>query len=491
MFETAELGRKVDKKTFAQEEPKLHTALLEAQRALRDANVPLLVIVSGVEGAGKGEVVNLLNEWLDARGVRTEAFWEETDEERERPRYWRFWRVMPPRGTVGIMFGSWYTEPIVRHALGETDTDAFERELTRIVEFEQLLIDDGALVVKFWFHLSEKDQQKRLSKQLGVEVASPQLRKYSKHYRHFAGASERAIRVTDTGPSPWYVIEATDRRYRDLTVGRTLLLAMERRLEARPDPHEPAGTRPPPPPLSAESARTVLDTVDLGRTISSKSYEKQLTRHQTRLRHLAWKAKAQKRSSVLVFEGWDAAGKGGAIRRITRAVDARLFRVIPVSAPTDEERAQHYLWRFWRHVPRAGYMTLYDRSWYGRVLVERVEGLLREDEWLRAYQEINDFEEQLFEHGALVMKFWIHIGAEEQLARFQEREQTAWKKHKITAEDWRNRSSWTAYESAIDDMVSRTNTSSAPWTLIAGNDKRAARVDVLKAVCERLEGELD
>ena len=489
MFETVELGRKVDKKTFAEEEPKLHTALLEAQRGLRDARVPVIVIVSGVEGAGKGEVVNLLNKWLDARGVQTHAFWEDSDEERERPRYWRFWRALPPRGTVAVMFGSWYTQPIVAHAYRQLDGDAYEHELNRIVEFEQLLIDDGALVVKFWFHLSQKDQQKRLEEELGEKVASPQLKKYAKRYKRFAATSERAIRVTDTGPSPWFVVEAADRRYRDLTVGRTLLAAIERRLRRPAD--EADASRPALAPFSQESARTVLDRVDLGRTLSSKGYERQLAKHQRRLRQLAWRAKEQKRNTVLVLEGWDASGKGGAIRRVTAAVDARLFRVISVAAPTDEERAQHYLWRFWRHIPRAGYVTVYDRSWYGRVLVERVEGFAREDEWRRAFQEINDFEEQLVEHGVVLAKLWIHISPEEQLARFKERETTEWKQHKIGAEDWRNRAKREAYEVAVNDMVSRTSTAYAPWTLVAGNDKRSARVDVLRAICDRLEAALD
>ncbi|MCC7411811.1 MAG: polyphosphate:AMP phosphotransferase [Gammaproteobacteria bacterium] len=491
MFETAELGRKVDKKTFAAEEPKLHTALLEVQRTLREATFPVIVIVSGVEGAGKGEVVNLLNKWLDARGIQTYAFWDESEEERERPRYWRFWRALPPRGTVGIMFGSWYTQPIVRNVFEQIDADAYERELHRIVEFEQLLIDDGALIVKFWFHLTKKDQRKRLEEELGGKAASPQLKKFSKHYKRFAAVSERAIRVTDTGPSPWYVIEAADRRYRDLTVGRTLLAAIERRLQRAQAAHEPPGSKPPPAPLSKESALTVLDQVDLARTLSTRNYAKQLARYQARLRQLAWKAKQQKRNTVLVFEGWDAAGKGGAIRRVTAAMDARLFRVISVAAPTDEEKAQHYLWRFWRHLPRAGYVTIYDRSWYGRVLVERVEGFAREDEWLRAYQEINDFEEQLAEHGVVLAKFWLHISTEEQLRRFKEREMIEWKQHKITAEDWRNREKWEPYEAAVNDMVARTSTDYAPWSLIGGNDKRCARVDVVRTVCERLEAALD
>jgi polyphosphate kinase 2 (PPK2 family) len=200
-----------------------------------------------------------------------------------------------------------------------------------------------------------------------------------------------------------------------------------------------------------------------------------------------WDARKHQRSVVAMFEGWDAAGKGGAIRRVTAALDARLFRVISVAAPTDEERAQHYLWRFWRHLPRAGYVTIYDRSWYGRVLVERVEGFAGVDEWGRAYQEINDFERQLTDHGIVLAKFWLHVSPEEQLMRFEERGKIEHKKHKITDEDWRNREKWPLYEEAVDEMVARCSTAFAPWTLVAANDKRLARITVVETLADRIE----
>lgn len=494
MFETAELGRHISKKTFNEEEPHLHTQLLEAQRAIRAANIPVLVLVSGVEGAGKGEVVNLLNKWLDARGIHTHAFWDVSDEERERPRYWRFWRVLPPRGSIGILFGSWYTEPIVEHAFGRSDDNTFEHELRRIAEFEQLLIDDGAIIVKFWFHLSKEQQQERLKLDVGERVASPQLALYAKHYGRFRDVSEVAIRQTDFGHAPWHVIEATDHRYQHLSVGRILLETLQRRLAGRPpavtqipEALPSAALRDVPASLEPAAARTVLDAVDLDAQLSEADYELQMATLYLRLKRLAWQAHARKINTVLVFEGWDAAGKGGAIRRLVNAIDARLFRVISIAAPTDEEKAQHYLWRFWRHVPRAGFVTIYDRSWYGRVLVERVEAFTARDDWERGYQEINDFEEQLHEHGVVLHKFWLHISPEEQLRRFKEREVTEWKQHKITDDDWRNRARWHAYEEAVHEMVSRTSTRRAPWTLVPANDKKVARVMVLRTVCERLE----
>ena len=231
----------------------------------------------------------------------------------------------------------------------------------------------------------------------------------------------------------------------------------------------------------------MLDSVRIDRTVSEADYRKRLAKYQDRLYRLSWKAHNTGRSVVAIFEGWDAAGKGGAIRRLTAAMDARLYNVISVAAPTDEEKAQHYLWRFWRQVPRNGYVTIYDRSWYGRVLVERVEGFASLDEWSRAYREINDFEEQLHRHGIILAKFWVHITPEEQLRRFKEREITPWKQHKITEEDWRNRQRWGDYAQTITDMVEKTSTTYAPWTLVPGNDKKVSRLEIIKTLCGRLE----
>ncbi len=494
MFEAAKVGRRVNKADFKTQVPELRTELLAAQRELKTSDTPVIVIVSGVEAAGKGEVVNRLNEWLDTRGLQTHAYWGESDEERERPRYWRFWRTIPPRGEIAIMFGSWYMSPLndrVRNRISDAELDD---ELKRIAAFERMLTEDGALVVKFWFHLPEKEQRKRL-KQLKRNDRSrwrmaPKLSNLSEHYQHFERVAERLIRLTDMGIAPWYQIEATDRRYRDLTVGRTLLESIRTRLNSPSPVCVDEISHAPSVPVSEQAQITVLDKVDLSRKLDRETYKSELKQLQAELNGLTWKAYAQGRSSVLVFEGVDAGGKGGAIRRITHGIDARLYRTIPVAAPTDEEKAQHYLWRFWRHIPRAGRVTIYDRSWYGRVLVERVEGFASDEEWRRAYAEINDFEEQLVESGVVLLKFWLHIDQDEQLHRFKQREETSYKKHKITDEDWRNRDRWGDYKTAVNEMVIRTSTEYSPWTLIPGNDKLYARINVLETVCDRLRSAL-
>ena len=421
MFEAAELGQTLSKADYDAGLAKLRPALLEAHFALKDTKVPVIVIVSGADGAGKGEVVHRLNEWLDPRGVDTQAFWQTSDEERERPRYWRFWRALPARGRIGILFGSWYSEPIIRRVYGEIKTSKLDTEMDRIAFFEKLLADDGAVIVKLWFHLSKKAQRRRLK-----DLASnPKTRsrvlpsdwKHFKLYDKFTEVSERALRRTDAGHAPWHLIEAADRRYRELTAGQILLQAIQAKLaglqkaKTAAAPAKPAKTTA----RRGKSGITILDHVGLSQRLSDKEYAAQLEKQQSRLTRLTWAAWEKKVASVALFEGWDAAGKGSAIRRVTAAMDPRLYRIIPIAAPTDEERARHYLWRFWRHLPRAGMTTIFDRSWYGRVLVERVEGFAREEEWRRSYLEINDFEEQLAESGIVVSKFWIHIGKDEQL----------------------------------------------------------------------------
>ncbi len=490
MFEVAEQGHKVSKKEFTARERDLHSALLTAQRKLREADFPVFILISGVEGAGKGDVVSVLTKWLDVRGLETHAFWDETDEERMRPRFWRFWRAMPGKGRIGILFGSWYTRPIIDRALQGLRRRDFDREIRRIRDFEAMLVDDGALFIKLWFHLSEDEQAKRLEEdeegKAGAQRISPFTKAFARRYRKFAHASERALRETDTDCAPWHIVEATNVRYRNLTAGEIVLARLSERLSrAGEESAVPAPTH------HSGAASGVLDSIPLDRTISDSAYSRLLTRYQNRLYDLAWRSRAAGLNTVAVFEGSDASGKGGAIRRVTQAMDARLYRVVSIAAPTDEERSHHYLWRFWRRLPRDGYTTIFDRSWYGRVLVERVEGFASEAEWQRAYAEINEFEEQLVDHGTVLLKFWIHIDADEQLRRFREREATEWKRHKITDEDWRNREKWPEYEAAVSDMVARTSLAPARWTLVPGNDKRVARIEVLRTFCRQIERALD
>ncbi len=496
MFEVAELGHSLSKKEYNEKVPKLRTELLTVQERLKEADFPVIVLVSGVDGAGKGQTVNLLNEWFDPRYLRTFAFGKMSDEERERPAFWRFWQALPPKGHIGLYVGSWYSHPIAQRVTGEYNDSELDGHLLRIKNFERELVDDGALVIKVWLHLS-KDAQKRRMKKLesNPETAwrvSKQDKKHLKLYDSFRSIAERTLRDTSTGEAPWIIVEGTDEYYRGISVGQYILERISHRLDQQEAQH--ADDSPPPssellPVLTRPL--TLLGHLDMSKALEKKSYQAELEKYQGKLNKLARAAHEQKISSVIVLEGWDAGGKGGLIRRIIPSLDARSYQIIPVAAPTDEERAHHYLWRFWRHIPRAGMVTIYDRSWYGRVLVERVEGFAGHDEWMRAYAEINDFEEQLTEHNTVLMKYWLHIDKDEQLRRFKEREKISYKQYKITDEDYRNRERWDDYEHAVNDMVERTSTEFAPWILIEGNDKRFARIKAIKSYCERLERALD
>jgi len=495
MFETAELSRSITKDDYKKREPALRIRLLALQARLRETKFPVLVLVNGVDGAGKGDAVNLLLEWLDPRFIRTVAGGAPTEEERDRPEYWRHWRSLAPRGQIGIYFGNWYTQPILDRVYKTISRTGFESALTRIGAFERGLVEDGALIVKLWFHLSMRAQKERLDMLLSKRrtqwrVSEQDLENHTR-YDRFCEVSEGALRETSTGVAPWTIVECTDSRYRDITVGEALCTALEERLdqqEAGPDPTAHSVPKAAPKTRRrASNEPTILDMVEQGEPVDDDTYADTLEDLQGRLNRGFRTLKKNGGSVTAVFEGWDAAGKGGAIRRVTAALDARDYRVIPVAAPTDEEKAHHYLWRFWRHLPGRGHMTIYDRSWYGRVLVERVENFAREEEWLRAYGEINEFEEQLVEHGIVVAKLWLHIDPAEQLRRFKEREATDFKRHKITEEDYRNRARRTEYELAVHDMIEKTSTDIAPWRLVAANDKRGARLDVLRVLCESVE----
>jgi polyphosphate:AMP phosphotransferase len=350
-----------------------------------------------------------------------------------------------------------------------------------------MLVAEGALLVKLWFHLSKKAQGKRL-KQLAAHKSTawrvgPGEWKHHKRYDAFIAACEEALRETGTGEAPWDIVDGSDAGYRALTTGRLIADRLAARLAGRRSKTAP----PEPPPAAPIDGKTLLASLDYAHQLGDKEYKRKLEKLQADIAVLTRSKAMRERSLVLAFEGMDAAGKGSTIRRITAALDARHYRVIPIAAPTEEERAQPYLWRFWRHVPGHGEAAIFDRSWYGRVLVERVEGYAAPLDWKRAYAEINEFEEQLVEAGAIVAKFWLAITRTEQLRRFRAREETAYKRYKIGPEDWRNRRKWPAYEGAVADMVERTSTEPAPWHIVASDDKHYARIAVLEMLRDRLD----
>lgn len=492
MFESAELGHKIKKTVYEKEVPALREALLDAQIEMaKTAKFSVVILVGGLDGAGRGATVNLLNEWMDPRHIQTHGMGEPSDEELDRPMMWRFWRALPPKGKIGVFLGSWYTWPILNRVNGHTKDADLEQSMQRAQRLEKMLVDEGTLVIKFWLHLSKEKQKQRFEELEKNPLTSWKVTardwKHYKAYDKFKVVHENVLRHTSTAEAPWLIVEGADTHYRNLTVGKVILKAIQDRLALE-------GVAPPkvvaPPLIPSIDNLHLLKTLDMSQTVDKDKAKIKLEKLQGRLNELTRDPKFKYMSVIAVFEGNDAAGKGGSIRRITGALDARYYQVIPIAAPTEEERAQPYLWRFWRHLPRKGRVTIFDRSWYGRVLVERVEGFCSEADWMRAYSEINDFEAQMVRHHLLVVKFWLAITKDEQLRRFEDRQKTGFKTFKITDEDWRNREKWELYEQAVCDMVDRTSTLLAPWTMVEANDKNFARVKVLKTLCDRIEDKL-
>lgn len=491
MFEAAELGHKIKKEEYDREVPLVREDLLRLQAALAEADFPVIIVIGGVDGAGKSETVNTLLSWLDARDVETHAFADPEERDRDRPRFWRYWNALPPKRKIGILFNSWYTDPAVDRVFKRIGPAKLDQELERIRDFEQMLARDGVLILKFWLHISKDWQRRRLEKLEADPDTSWRVTEYEwrffKKYDEFRAVYEHTIRRTNTAEAPWHVVDGSNERYRHLTVATIIRDALMSRLERWRSEPRPVKE----PDLPAPAPRNVLNQLDLSASLDDEQYGKLLVKYQGRLNRLTRQLREKKRSLTMVFEGPDAAGKGGAIRRVTAALDARQYRVISIAAPTQEEKDQHYLWRFWRHVPRHGRVTIYDRSWYGRVLVERLEGFASRDEWSRAFSEINEFEEQLVDSGIVLAKFYLHVSAEEQLERFRQRELVPYKHYKITAEDWRNREKYLHYEAAACEMIEKTSTEFAPWNLVEADGKRWARVKTLRATCELLEEALD
>jgi polyphosphate:AMP phosphotransferase len=388
---------------------------------------------------------------------------------------------------MGVFFGNWYSQMLEGRVHGQFKNAVLDQAIAGAERLEQMLCDEGAVIIKFWFHLSKKQMKARLKALKNDPLhnwrISPLDWQQSQTYDRFVRFGERVLRRTGRDYAPWHVIEGADPHYRSLAVGRILLESMQAALGNSPRKHQ--GNVP---PLGRSiDQKSLLGALDMTLRLDKRDYEEQLVTEQARLAGLLRNKRMRHHALVAVFEGNDAAGKGGAIRRVAAALDPRQYSIVPIAAPTEEARAQPYLWRFWRHIPARGKFTIFDRSWYGRVLVERVEGFCSPADWMRAYGEINDFEEQLRNAGVVVVKFWLAIDPQTQLERFQEREQIPFKRYKITEEDWRNRDKWDVYSEAVGDMVDRTSTEIAPWTLVEANDKRWARVKVLRTINQALE----
>jgi polyphosphate:AMP phosphotransferase len=495
MLDQINLDRTIPKDEYKPRREVLERRLGELQRQAQDLGVPLMVVFQGWGAAGKGTQINQLILPLDPRGFTVHTTKDPTEDEALRPFLWRFWRVTPGRGRMTVLDRSWYSRVLVDRFTGDLSDREAERAFRDIRSFERQLTDDGTIIVKFFLHISRKEQKRRQKKLQENDATSWRVSDYdceqNDRYDEYLDLADQAIAETDTDHAPWTVVEATDRRFAALKIGETVVAALERGITAA----EERLTEPPPVhaaiDVTSELSTTMLDRVDLEQSLDWEEYHDRLDPLQDRIHDLGHRIYRDRLPVVIVYQGWDAAGKGGNIRRLVRTLDPRGYEVVSVSAPNDVEKAHHYLWRFWLKIPKAGHITIFDRSWYGRVLVERIEGFCAEEEWRRAYREINEMEQHLVHSGCLLLKFWLHIDQDEQLRRFQARQENEHKRWKIGEEDWRNREKWDQYTVAVEEMLHRTSTTLAPWTVVPSNSKRFARIRVLETVCDAIAARLD
>lgn len=490
MLEKIDLSKKVDKKTYRRVMDEAEEKLGLLQRECKDAGIPVILVFEGMGAAGKGVQINRLIQALDPRGFDVYACDRPTEDEQMRPFLWRYWTKTPAKGRIAVFDRSWYRSVQVDRFDGLTREDKLGDAYQDILSFEKQLCDDGTVIMKFFLYIDKDEQKKRFKKLEGAKETSWRVTEEdwnrNKDFDRYLKMNEEMLEKTDTDYAPWVIIEAVDKDYAALKIVSTVMDRLEYELEHR-RPEDGKQAQRQESKTRERFKNGVLSGIDLSKSLTEEEYKTRLKKLQKRLAELHSELYRLRIPVVIGFEGWDAGGKGGAIKRLTSNLDPRGYRVNPTAAPNDIEKVHHYLWRFWNSVPKAGHIAIFDRTWYGRVMVERIEGFCSEAEWRRAYQEINEMESHMANAGAVVLKFWLHIDKDEQERRFRERQANPAKQWKITDEDWRNREKWDQYEEAVNEMLIRTSTTYAPWIVVEGNDKRYARVKVLQTVVDALE----
>ena len=506
MLEKVDLNRKMGKKEYKEWMDDLQPKLSYLQRACKEQKIPVMIVFEGFGAAGKGTLINKIIEPLDPRGFSVYATAVETKEEIMHPFLWRFWTKIPSQGRIAIFDRSWYRRVLVDRFDGVTTKEQLDYAFGEICSFEKQLTYDGMVIIKLFADVSKKEQKKRFDKLLEDKKTAWRVTKddlaRNKHYEEYLAMNEEMLEKTDSEYAPWHILDCPDREYAKMT--EIVVSVLEQAIadkKAEQEKSEQEKTKAQEIKQEKDTLQeagaasqkeqvlksSVLAGVDLSKKMEKEEYKKELARLQARLSELHNELYKYRIPVVLAFEGWDAGGKGGASKRLTQALDPRGYQVNPVAAPNDAEKTHHYLWRFWTRRPRTGHIAIFDRTWYGRVMVERLEGFCSENDWMRAYNEINEFEKELHDWGAVIIKFWVQIDKDTQLERFNERQNTPEKQWKITDEDWRNRDKWDAYETAVNEMIQKTSTSYAPWHILESVDKKYARIKALKIVVEELE----
>lgn len=501
MLENIDLSKSVKNGEYKESMETLEAELGELQRKAWELKIPIIIVFEGWHASGMAEDINNFILPLDPRGYDFHTMTAPCYRDLLKPFLLRFWAKIPVKGKIAIFDRSWYSSAIIEGYVEGKSKNKLERYLEDINYFERQLADDGYLVLKFFLHISEKEQKERFKEieKSGIPLSLEESNKnngkkldFIDEYKEYFPIVEKVLEKTDMPHAPWVIVEANDQNFATLKIIMTVTQAIKARIEEvtmTPGKKtikylEPSNS------ILPDISGSILKKADFSKNLSEEEYKERKSFYQQKLETFQYELFRKKRSMVIVFEGWDAAGKGGSIRRLVENLTPRLYSVVPIGAPNDIEKAHQYLWRFCEGVPKAGHLTIFDRSWYGRVMVERVEGFCSEDEWKRAYREINEFETILREGGAIILKFWLHIDKETQLKRFEDRQNNPQKQWKITAEDWRNREKWDMYEVAVEEMLQKTSTTDSPWIVVESVDKHYSRVDVLKIVVETLEKEL-
>lgn len=514
MLEKVDLTKKLTKEEYKEKMPQLEARLGRLQRECKALGIPIMIVFEGFGASGKGLQIGRLIQSMDPRGFEVHPIKNETEEERMHPFMWRFWTKTPAKGRIAIYDGSWYRRVLIDRFEKRTKNKELADVFHSINSFEEQLAEDGTLIIKLLLDIDKKEQKKRFDKLEKNKETAWRVTQGDKernvHYDEYAAMMEDMLFKTDTDYAPWTIIESMDKRFATLKIYTTVIKAMADQIEKLQKEKEEKEAKKLADSESAAGGETdavaeiakeadeemkdlqvsILSKADLSLHYTREEYKEKLDKLQKKVEKLHGELYRRRIPVVLGFEGWDAGGKGGAIKRLTERMDARGYVVNPTASPNDIEKAHHYLWRFWRAMPKDGHVAVFDRTWYGRVMVERIEGFCTTEEWKRAYKEINDMEKDLYDAGAVVIKFWMHIDKDEQERRFRERQENPEKQWKITDEDWRNREKWDQYEDAVNEMLMRTSTDYAPWVVVEGNDKYYARVKVLRTVVEAIEARL-
>lgn len=459
---------------------------LAAQQLLvKEHGLPVLVLVEGWGTSGKGSVIGQIIKNIDPRFFAVASVGEPTEEEKRKPFLARYFEKIPEAGKFMFLDSGWMDEVMRSRVHGEMEDSGYSMRVESIKRFERQLTDNGYLIMKFFLHISKKEQEKRIKHLLADKDTKWRISRNDQWQNsHFEKCTEHFdcyLKDTNTPLAPWYIVDAKSKKWTELQILETLTQGIGIAL----------GNSRMAVPLLQNVFPLVqmplLADIPLDKIIEEDAYKSELERLQEHLGELHNRLYRKKVPVIIAYEGWDAAGKGGNIKRITGALDPRGYEVHPIASPEPHEKARHYLWRFWTRLPKTGHIAIFDRTWYGRVMVERLEGFCTENDWQRAYNEINEFEKELHDWGAVIIKFWVQIDKDTQLKRFNDRQNTPEKQWKITEEDWRNREKWDLYEEAVNEMIKKTSTVYAPWHILESVDKKYARIKALRIVVEELE----